>query len=105
MLKRVTAISLLILAVSPFTAPFSAWDVGNGNETQIAPLESLLSARQSARSLSVAPSDDAGSFAHHSGRTLVTSIETLDPAGFSTRVAASTGYTGDYHVSTAILRL
>ena len=105
MLKRATALSLLILALSPFTAPFSAWDGGNGNETQIAPLESLLRARHDARGFSDASLGDTGCVAHHSGPALLTSVESLHAAGVFTRVAASTSYAGDYRISTAILRL
>ena len=105
MLNRAAAVSLLILALSPFTEPFSAWHAANANETQIAPLESLSIVRDDARDLSVTPVDGTGSFADHGDVAFVTSVQSLHLAGFFLPVATPTGSWGDYRISSTILRL
>jgi hypothetical protein len=105
MLKRATAIILLFLALSPFTAPFSSWDGDNGR--QIAPVESVFGSRHDAHGLFATSPGESGRWTRTllAGFTIATLADITRTPGLFTRLGDVVSCTGDYPISTAVLRL
>jgi len=107
MLKRATAIILLFLALSPFTASFSSWDGDNDSGLQIAPVESVFVSRLHAQGLVATSLRESGCWVPTpmAGLIVVQLVNLAHIEGLFTRLAETTTYTGDYPISTAVLRL
>jgi hypothetical protein len=108
MLKKACALGLLLLVLSPFTAPFQTWNADDpANSSQAAPLELLAAFRDgdlcalvpvrviASDHLTLAPLSDLAftSFAVFSAATALPRSPTL------------TSETGEYSIRNGILRL
>jgi hypothetical protein len=108
-LKKLSAIGLLTLALSPFTAPFQTWDADDAKASQMAPLELFSAFRNDSDLCALVPVRDIDSdyvtIALLSGLTSLTSFVASCATACFTRSAVLTSNAAEYSIRTAILRL
>ena len=109
MLKRVCALGLLVLALSPFTAPFQTWGAGDGRPPHVAPLELISAFRDDSDPCALVPvrvsASDHLTLAPLVGPLAFTSFAVSCNATALTRSAVLTSDTGKSSIRTTLLRL
>lgn len=111
MLKRLCALGLLILALSPFTAPFQTWDADDAaRPSQVAPLELLAAFRDDGDPCALMPvrviaSDRLLTLAPLFGLLASISSSISSDSTSLIRSTVLTADTGDSSSRTTVLRL